>query len=378
MLRGGHKETQLDVTDTTPQPALSRVDISRLKAPLPVSQADSRLETPDPDSEMLSRPTTSSGPGDRSTQFHKKVVPTHCWEDPSSNTPQVSPTKSTALLYAAEFHEEKEGIIGIALGSPTMAPHWDNALYHTDFVSQTQGPVTHISSSNPSPDLLPRGISNHADASKPKLSRWKSIFKKTTPTPKQDKDSFYQLARTVQYAQLNTDYENSPSGSRLALPLEENATKNLSSSATFKSDIRQSRKLPKGHVQPSTDTRPRALTVGVAPSNMQKSPLSRFALSPRPRAHTTMGDSISGSKVKDPTPLISPNAFDGKPLLDVDIPSIQMERYSVMFSGLLQQSPNTSSSLLQRRQGASDKLKPLNALSMKVINAYCTCNWSMI
>jgi hypothetical protein len=59
------------------------------------------------------------------------------------------------------------------------------------------------------------------------------------------------------------------------------------------------------------------------------------------------------------------------PLLDVDIPTIQMERYSVMFSNLLQQnsggqSPSRSSTLLERRQGNSERLKPLDPLSTKV------------
>ena len=59
------------------------------------------------------------------------------------------------------------------------------------------------------------------------------------------------------------------------------------------------------------------------------------------------------------------------PLLDVDIPTVHMERYSVMFSNLLQentrcQTSNGSSALLQRRQGNSDKLKPLDPLSTKV------------
>jgi hypothetical protein len=59
------------------------------------------------------------------------------------------------------------------------------------------------------------------------------------------------------------------------------------------------------------------------------------------------------------------------PLLDVDIPTIQMERYSVMFSNLLQQnsggqSSSRSSTLLERRQGNSERLKPLDPLSTKV------------
>jgi hypothetical protein len=56
-------------------------------------------------------------------------------------------------------------------------------------------------------------------------------------------------------------------------------------------------------------------------------------------------------------------------LLDIDIPSVHMERYSIMFSGVLQKSGSTttSSSLLARRQATLDKLKTVNeAIASKV------------
>ena len=46
--------------------------------------------------------------------------------------------------------------------------------------------------------------------------------------------------------------------------------------------------------------------------------------------------------------------FNGESLLQVEIPSVEMERYSVMFSNLLQ--PPTSSSLLARRQAHLEEL----------------------
>ncbi|KPM39808.1 hypothetical protein AK830_g6766 [Neonectria ditissima] len=47
------------------------------------------------------------------------------------------------------------------------------------------------------------------------------------------------------------------------------------------------------------------------------------------------------------------------PLLNVEIPSIKMERYSVMFGGVLG-TENSSSSLLARRQATLDRLKTIN------------------
>ncbi|KAJ9645864.1 hypothetical protein H2199_002907 [Coniosporium tulheliwenetii] len=50
-------------------------------------------------------------------------------------------------------------------------------------------------------------------------------------------------------------------------------------------------------------------------------------------------------------------------MLDIEIPNIQMERYSVMFGTVLQPAhPPVPQSLLVRRQGNTDRLKPLNEL----------------
>ena len=51
--------------------------------------------------------------------------------------------------------------------------------------------------------------------------------------------------------------------------------------------------------------------------------------------------------------------LDGGPLLNVDIPSIEMERYSVMFGSLIKPT-SSASSLLARRQATLDKLKMVN------------------
>ncbi|KAJ4349862.1 uncharacterized protein N0V89_008481 [Didymosphaeria variabile] len=356
MLKGGHKEThQRDADNTAPQPTLATVQGDRLKAAAPVTRAEIRVETPEPD--MLQRPSTSGGPGDRSTLFHKKVLPVQPVDDPRLGVSFVSPTKSTTTLCTAQLSEE-EGIIGIALGSPTMPPqHWHAPS--TDFVTQTHGTVTQISSNNQSPEYFPQVSETQGEAPKPKISRWKSIFKKTTPPPRQNKDTFYQLAKAANSARVDS-YQDSDSLDSRSLAQEDAA--NPSPTHIFKSDIRPSRNKQKGHAQPATDTRPRALTVGSQSSGKVKSPLSRFALSPRPQMPTHNPAALPSLTVS----ATSPPLPGSKPLLDVEIPTVHMERYSVMFSGLLQpQTTNASSSLLQRRQGAADKVKPLNGLSVK-------------
>lgn len=369
----GHKEThQRGEGYTAPQPTPSALESDRLKAATPVTRAENRVETPDPD--MLQRPRTSSGPGDRSTLFHKKVIPVHQRDDPSLELPYVGPSKSTTSLFTTQLSDQ-EGIIGIALGSPTMAPqHW-NEPHSTDFVTQNQV-VTHITSNNRYPEYDLQDIPE--EAPKPKLSRWKSIFKKTAPPPRQ-KETFYQLAKAVHSAQrtASPDYESVRS------PVQDDPG---SSPHTFRSDIRPSR--DKKGQELSTDTRFRALTVSSSSSVKSKSPLSRFALSPRPQGLTQSSSTqlpmVTVSKSSNST---SPQTVGDRPLLDVEIPRVQMERYSVMFSNLLQPqmmttttttptptptTTTTSSSLLQRRQGNTDKVKPLNGLSVKVCSSIRT------
>ncbi|KAK0111343.1 hypothetical protein ONS95_001707 [Cadophora gregata] len=56
----------------------------------------------------------------------------------------------------------------------------------------------------------------------------------------------------------------------------------------------------------------------------------------------------------------------GAGLLDVDIPSVQMERFSIMFGAVIQKPHSQPSSLLARRQATLDKLKTVNeALASK-------------
>jgi hypothetical protein len=342
MLRGGHKEThQQEVDRATPPPDSFSEELDRrLKAAMPVSRVEERVETPDMSQQQ--RPRTSSGPGDRGKQFHKKVAPTastsnddHAFAFPFSN-------KSTSFLYTAEIHEER-GVIGVALGSPTMASH------STSFVPGQQSTVTYISSNNASHNYLPEPVLDKHGSPKPKLSRWKSIFKKSPVPPQQTK--FYQLAPEVP-ARMDSHHDNESIDSRTMSPLQ-------ISPPPFRPEIRESRRMPKGHPQPPIETRPQALT-------KPKSSFLRSASSPQPppkdRSATVPQLTVSSSQSSSPR------------LLDVDIPSVEMERYSVMFGNLLQPHSNSagtgSSSLLARRQGNnSERLKPLNELSKKVCHS---------
>jgi hypothetical protein len=102
--------------------------------------------------------------------------------------------------------------------------------------------------------------------------------------------------------------------------------------------------------------------------------LMRSASNPKPQLNdgwkqTTPIPQVVVSGSSQPANLAPVRNTTG-PLLDVEIPNVKLDRYSVMFGSLLQSNSsstsNRSSSLLVRRQGNSERLKPLTELSMKV------------
>jgi hypothetical protein len=369
--RGGREESQQrDNELSTPQTTLSQVDLRRLKEPS-VVRSDARVETPD----MLQRPKTSAGSGDRSTLFHKKVTPIPQQQQQETKdfefTPR-SPTKSTTFLYTAELRESNESIIGIALGSPTMASHWDIASPGTDFVSNSHGTITHISSNNQAPKSTSQiqVVRDQQEVSKPKLSRWKSLFRKAGPPPRQkEKEPFYQLDQSAAPMRVDSHHEDDSQ--------EEESSVSSPATYTYNPTIRQSRKLPKGHAQPVLDTRPRALTVTTA--SKPKPSLPRSASSPKPPKFFSRSPTVpklvvsSDTQTRSPQNILPKTSSGSKPFLDVDIPEIHMERYSVMFSKFIEQNTSnaTTSSLLQRRQ--AEQLEPLNRLSIKVCSSLFLC-----
>ena len=184
----------------------------------------------------------------------------------------------------------------------------------------------------------------------------------------QDKESFYQLAKSVAPPRADSHHDDDSIHSASIPPADESPSATSPPQYTFNPQIRESRKLPKGKGQPEKDTRPRALTLGVtSPVNKPKSSLSRSVSSPK----GTLKDGWKDSPTVPQLVVSGSSAKSSPGLLDVDIPTVHMERYSVMFSNLLQQTSSAqnsggSSALLQRRQGNSEKLKPLDPLSTQV------------
>lgn len=209
--------------------------------------------------------------------------------------------------------------IGMALGSPMHPQHgWGSAPSRTNTNDQVQG-------SMPSSEL----VSPISSAAKQKQSKWKgfgSLFGRKAAKPS---TTFYQLDGTP------------PSGN----------SPNLEQNANF------------GNPSPpdSADSKSR----GRSNTTAKKPPRSVPA-----RANTAPVKQEKGwSKKQKQGPELQ---VDGGLMLDVEIPSIQLDRYSVMFSGVLGQTGTESaSSLLARRQATLDKLKTVNeAIEQKVSFSY--------
>lgn len=344
ILRGGHRK------DAQQQDA-SQID--RYPSATPVSRKERHVETPD----FVVRPSTSGGVHLKTDQ----VAAIHSYQDLTSSFP----SNSTTVLTAPQVTDSSEGIIGIALGSPTVGSHWtatpeaatfSTAIGSADNMSAFSQPFS------PAPAAVP-------EVPKSKLGRWKSLFRKPAPPPpQQEKPAFYQLTTTITATRANrADSHHDEETEKL--PSEPVVNRDLGrtpSPPTFKSSIRASRTFttPRSAPEPP-QIRARAFTAGSLPANPRVS-VVRSATTPIPSQNVARDapavPKLLASQSTSQVPMVTVDT----PILDVSIPDIKLDRYSVMFGNLLQSSSNRSSSLLARRQGNSEKLKPLNKLSVKV------------
>lgn len=346
LLKGGRRGAQQEENQTQnsiPQPNASQTDFDRFKAATPVPRAERTLEAP----EMAVRPSTSGGPGERAIQFHKKTLPASSVYSEDRFLAFSSPTNSSAVLHAVESPED---VIGIALGSPTIGSHWTSTPQGT-----TENLIAEAQIS----------LRSHADAStttitgsqtqpKPKISRWKSLFKKTAPSPK-EKPSFYQLTQQPAPTRADSHHDTpSMSKSRVTVPV-----------SVYNTDVRASRNKSQENVSSKEvqHGRKRSATLDAGRS----APRHRFQRSATTPNPPQSGLGKSDMKFLEGPPVQSPQTAAGAGLLCVDIPDTKLDRYSVMFSGVLESTPNRSS-LFERRQtkGNAENAKPLVRISTKV------------
>ena len=353
LLKGGRRGAQQDELQTQnsiPQPNASQTEFDRFKAATPAPRVEQTLEAP----EMVARPSTSGGPGERAIQFHKKTLPAPSVYSEDRFLAFSSPTNSTAVLHAVESPED---VIGIALGSPTVGSHWTSTPQATTENLIADAQMSLQSYTNASTIT----ITGPQAQPKPKVSRWKSLFKKTAPPPK-EKSSFYQLAQQVTPVRADSHHDTSPkSKSKQKLKTDNGVTLPVS---VYNPDIRVSPNKSHENVS-STEVqhgRKRSATLDAGRS----APRYRFQRSATTPNPPQAGSGAPDMKFLEGPPTQSKPAADAG-LLGVDIPDTKLDRYSVMFSGVLEPTPNRSS-LYQRRQekADSDKAKPLEKIAIKV------------
>ncbi|KAF2632372.1 hypothetical protein BU25DRAFT_437087 [Macroventuria anomochaeta] len=353
LLKGGRRGAQQEESQTQnsiPRPNASPTDFDRFKAATPVPRADRALEAP----EMVARPSTSGGPGERAIQFHKKTIPAPSIYSEDRFLAFSSPTNSTAVLHAVESPED---VIGIALGSPTVGSHWTSTPQATTENLVAGAQMSLHSYANASTTT----VTGPQTQPKPKVSRWKSLFKKTAP-PSKEKPSFYQLAQQVTPARADSHHDTSPkSKSKPKSKTEGGVTLPVS---VYNLDMRASRNKSHDNVS-STEVqhgrkRSATLDAGRAAPRYRS---QRSATTPNP---PQAGSGAPDMKFLEGLPTQSTQTAAGAGLLGVDIPDTKLDRYSVMFSGVLEPTPNRSL-LYQRRQekADNDKAKPLDKISIK-------------
>jgi hypothetical protein len=337
LLTGSRRAHRKEPLNSVPQADASQTDFDRFNSATPVSRTRGTLEAP----VMPTRPSTSGAPGERPVHFHKKTLPAPSVYSEDRFLAFSSPTDSTAVLHTIQQPGEQD-VIGIALGSPKAAPDW--ALTP---LANSNNPVRDTQM-NQYGNASSVTLGSTQEPTKPKISRWKSFFRKTsTPSStslaaSREKQSFYQLAQQATSTRADSHHDTSPTSE--TTPKQDKRSPSASPPA-WDPEIRSSRKISNADacLDPALNaqTRQRAATVGIVDR-----------INPR-----------HGIKRSSTTPL-RPLESASPGLLDVDIPDTKMERYSVMFSGVLE--PSNRSSLLERRQPNAEKVKPLNQLTVKV------------
>ncbi|OCK86367.1 hypothetical protein K432DRAFT_66716 [Lepidopterella palustris CBS 459.81] len=331
------------LTDTDAEP---RTAAQSLKVAAHATKAVKRVETP----EQVQRPRTSSGPGERSRHLHENGVPVVITSDDRTfNFPLPSPK---TVLYTAEVHEDIT--IGMALGSPTEVTRWNQNTHATGYVTRHPGAGTQIVYENSWTDPLDTGH----DVTKPKISRWRSLFgKRSNNSPQQT--SFYQLQQSA--GQPRVDNHNDVSCQRQRQASRSDSRAASPPTTSERQDVRKrARAMKKAAAE---EAKAKSEFEKQASSSKPASMREEASPKPPPKDHWNNSPSIPKVMVSSGSDNMSPRTLGGGPMLDVDIPNIEMERYSVMFGSLLR--PDRSSSLFARRQANPEKLKPLTELSAK-------------
>ncbi|KAF2086573.1 hypothetical protein K490DRAFT_66357 [Saccharata proteae CBS 121410] len=348
-------------------------------------RADSGISAVD----ELARPRTASSTRERTHALHIKGAPIVVTADEQTyDFPTPSPK---AIMEARELRGERT--IGMAVGSPTRGSRSPTRGSPNAAVRNAGTNLANVTNA----DSLP-GPSSTPQTAKPKHSRWKSIFGRKLPAPPPQQPT-PDNARRAAARPSKESHSKGTSRSHTTAPRTDSPTRKGSRSAQKQHGTREIKATT--HIREASKSRPelprsrsdipssRSRTQDAndkptglrkpnpPPLNTSKSrpshssgrsptppPKDRSASTPTiPTFHMAALEKLETPEWPRPSTDRSPV---NSPMLDVDIPKVELERYSVMFSSLLN---SNRQSIYIRRQGAQQKLKPLNEDSLRRADA---------
>ncbi|KAB2576496.1 hypothetical protein DBV05_g4797 [Lasiodiplodia theobromae] len=325
--------------------AMSHNDLRTVER-MPPKRADSGTASASGDE--IPRPRTANSAIDRSRPLRTTGAPIQIQHDEQTfDFPTPSPE---AVNHSRErLQRDLTAPIGMALGSPnqTNANAWKQShpAEFQDASADTNS--ANVDAANDA-DVPPAANPTAGDGKKPKISRWKSLFgRRPADKPPATPAPFYQLQMP---APQNPAVPVTPArkGSHGDAIASQASLADNEKSKGAKGEEKKARTRLRSKSSAAAEARlppldpPKMPTMDLDQGSPKKEPLkkkpSRFFGHKEPRPQVTRADT--------------------SPMLNVDIPTIEMERYSVMFGSLLK--GDRQSNLLLRRQG-NDRLKPLNS-----------------
>ncbi|KFY62558.1 hypothetical protein V496_04528, partial [Pseudogymnoascus sp. VKM F-4515 (FW-2607)] len=378
------RDTSATASKAHPPPSItscSRINISRPHKPAFARAAHYFTRT------LPDRPRTSSGPnkqtiiqlGPAKQQQHQQrrasedpQLPAYASYFANRALPPTPPdeTAVTAKARRREFEEygytslpdtpvsamstlqrvaTDEMPIGMALGSPSQAPQYQSPRPHNLTHVQLAPPASSSRPSLTSATASTSSAESHVPSPPPasrQKGKWKlfgGLFRKPPPQPQQ---AFYKL-------EPEAAQEVDPEPDWLQFPEPPAATEKERGWGRTKSERRPQTAKPKLS---------RSATAPVEGPVVSTPPRETRRLEKRERVPV---DTPMQTHVEDEWTAMTPkvNSKSDRPILAVEIPTTEMERYSVMFSSLLDKKNGTqpsTSSLLARRQATLDRLKSVN------------------
>ncbi|KAF6821511.1 hypothetical protein CSOJ01_00014 [Colletotrichum sojae] len=315
--------------------------------------------------DMYIRPHSSARGGYKSYHIPIRDNPASPVESPGDFSPARTFTVRTQTPDSMDSNMGTIAI-GMAIGSPTHPP--------PEFTSPSPIPPPrnewHPQASNmstsmmrASPEPVQQDVTEPAPPpAKQKSGRWKLFGRSKSKRLASSTVAISQPMNLEQSAASRTDFDSAPTNNQAT-------------------DLgRRNTERRPGDSKPAMVRSQTAGPMAAPPSPRESKPpklLSRMA-----STRSTRGERVKKSDISAPVhvlmqPVPALPAMPAGNFLDVEIPSIKMERYSVMFGNLLQpqgpqgpqqqqqQQQQGSSALLARRQATLDRLKTINDQVMR-------------